>query len=528
MGTTRAMVAGALAVLATLVGGPVDLGFTAAVAAGDRTPPIARAPTATPRRLVTLTRLTPFTVSWPAATDVGGSGVAAYQLRQRVDGGSWETLRLPSATARRVQVGLLQPHDYQFAVRAVDGAGNAGSWATGAVFRQQRLTERTSALTTSAGWTVRTWDGYLGRGGLRSGTAGATATLRFTGSQVAWIAPRSASRGAAEVSVDGIRVATVSLYHPTVALKQVVFRHAWPAAGPHTVRIRVVGTPGHPSVDIDGFVIVDEPPPDPTLVGAGDVAYCSQSGDEKTAALLDAIPGTVFVAGDAAYPGGTASQFASCYGPSWGRWRLRTRPAPGNHEYVTPGAAPYFAYFGSRAGPAGTGWYAFNLGTWRVYSLNSSCSAVGGCGAGSAQERWLRADLAAHPHACVAAIWHHPLFSSGAHGDQPQVRALWKALEDAGADLVLNGHDHDYERFAPQTSTGVPSPDGIREFVVGTGGAALRPFATVHPTSERRNASTHGVLRLTLQPGGYSWAFVPVAGQTFTDSGTELCHEAAP
>ena len=510
-----------LATLAALACGLVD---PAPAAAADTTPPTAAAPTAVPRVGAAVARTTPFTIAWPAATDHGGTGIAAYQLRRRVDGGSWERVALPRPTARSVSVGLLPPHDYEFAVRAVDRAGNRGAWVSGPAFRQRRLTESTFDLKRSAGWATRTSSAFLGGAALRSGTAGATATLRFTGSQVAWIASRGASRGTAEVRVDGVRVATVDLHRPATAHRVVVFRYAWARPGPHVLTIRVVGTAGHPYVEVDGFAVVDEPPADPTLVGAGDVTYCGASGDERTAALLDRIPGRIFVAGDVAYPDGTARQLAECYGPSWGRWRLRTSPVPGNHDYRSAGARPYFAFFGARAGPAGTGWYAYDLGTWRVYGLNSNCAAVGGCGAGSEQERWLRADLAAHPRACVAAVWHHPLFSSGTHGASPEVRSLWQALEDAGAELVLNGHDHDYERFAPQTAAGAAAASGIREFVVGTGGAPLRPFDTIVANSERRSSAAFGVLRLTLRDGGYDWEFVPVAGATFTDRGSAACH----
>ncbi len=200
-------------------------------------------------------------------------------------------------------------------------------------------------------------------------------------------------------------------------------------------------------------------------------------------------------------------------------------PVPGNHEYETAGAAPYFNYFGSRAGTTGQGWYAYDVGTWRIYSLNSNCASVGGCGPGSAQEAWLRADLAANPHACVAAIWHHPLFSSGIHGSTAETRPLWDALYDAGADLVINGHDHDYERFAPQRPDGtVDSAAGIREFVIGTGGAEMRSLATIQAHSEVRKARVYGVLKLELKATGYTWRFVPVSGTTWTDSGAASCH----
>jgi hypothetical protein len=273
---------------------------------------------------------------------------------------------------------------------------------------------------------------------------------------------------------------------------------------------------------VDGFVVVDAPAVDPVLVGAGDIALCGSSADNRTARLLDGIAGRVFAAGDTAYPSGTRAQFRDCYEPTWGRWRLRTSPVPGNHEYHTAGAAGYFGYFGSRAGTRGKGWYAYDLGTWRVYNLNANCSKVG-CGPSSEQVRWLQADLAANPRACVAAVWHQPLFSSGEHGPSASVRTLWRTLDEAGADVVLNGHDHDYERFAAQDADGQADPAGMVEFVVGTGGADLRPFGTVLANSLVRDHSTHGVLKLTLRPGGYAFEFVPVPGSTFRDRGTGTC-----
>jgi hypothetical protein len=282
-----------------------------------------------------------------------------------------------------------------------------------------------------------------------------------------------------------------------------------------------------------GFVLRTAPAPsfaalpsgDAILVGAGDIASCGSDADEATARLLDAIPGTVFAAGDDAYERGTADEFGRCYDPTWGRVRDRTLPAPGNHDYGTSGAAGYVGYFGARARPSGTTWYSREVGAWHVIVLDSDCSAVGGCGAGSAQERWLRADLAASGARCTIAIWHHPLFSSGEHGNNADLTAFWNDLYAAGADIVVNGHDHDYERFAPQAPDGRSDrARGIREFVVGTGGAALRAFGRVRPNSEVRNASTHGVLRLTLGADGYDWTFVPVAGESFTDSGSGDCH----
>lgn len=261
------------------------------------------------------------------------------------------------------------------------------------------------------------------------------------------------------------------------------------------------------------------------LVGSGDIATCGRSGDEATADLLDRIPGTVFTTGDNAYESGTASQFAECYDPGWGRHKDRTRPTPGNHDYGTAGASGYFGYFGEAAGNPSKGYYSYDLGGWHVIALNSACDQVGGCGPGSPMVSWLKRDLAANPARCTAAYWHNPLFSSGEHGNGTQMRTVWSALYRANADVVINGHDHDYERFAPQNPGGkLDRSRGIREFVVGTGGRELRPFDKIQPNSRSRSAGAFGVLKLTLGAGSYNWKFVPVAGETFTDSGTGRCH----
>ena len=262
------------------------------------------------------------------------------------------------------------------------------------------------------------------------------------------------------------------------------------------------------------------------LVGAGDIADCTDlSGAEATAKLLDQIPGTVMAVGDLAYPNGSKENFV-CYDKTWGRVKARTKPAPGNHEFHSSGATPYFDYFGTTAGDPKTGYYSYELGRWHIIVLNSECVAVGGCEAGSAQEKWLRADLASHPVACTLAYWHKPLFSSGgAHGNDLTVKPLFEALYEANADVVVNGHDHDYERFAPQDPEGSPDAKrGIREFVAGTGGKNHRPFGEPKPNSELRDATAFGVLKLTLKPNGYDWQFMPEAGKSFTDSGTGTCH----
>ncbi len=262
-----------------------------------------------------------------------------------------------------------------------------------------------------------------------------------------------------------------------------------------------------------------------TLVGAGDIGDCGSPGDEATAALLDTIPGTVFTTGDNVYEDGTAAEFQNCYEPSWGRHKARTRPAAGNHDYHTSGASDYFEYFGTVAGDPDEGYYSYDLGDWHIIVLNSKCSKVP-CDAGSPQEEWLRADLEANATACTAAYWHKPRFSSGSqHGGSTSFIAFWEALYDYDVELVMNGHEHNYERFAPQTADGTADPDrGIRQFVVGTGGSSHTGFGPPVPNSQVRNDDTFGVLKLTLGPTSYEWEFVPESGGTFTDTGSESCH----
>jgi len=255
------------------------------------------------------------------------------------------------------------------------------------------------------------------------------------------------------------------------------------------------------------------------LVGAGDISLCGTVGAAETASLLDRIEGTVFTAGDNAYLHGTAQEFSACYDPTVGRHKSRTRPQAGNHDYESPGAAPYFTYFGASAGVQGLGYYSFSVGAWHVVSLNSNIPADDG----SAQMAWLKSDLAGNPSTCLAAIWHYPLFSSGQNPIEHAMRDVCGTLEQAGAEFVVNGHDHIYERFAPQDVNGRATSLGIREFVVGTGGATHYAVGPVRPNSEVQ-ASVWGVIKFTLRPDGYDWEFVPVAGETFRDAGSDICH----
>ena len=228
--------------------------------------------------------------------------------------------------------------------------------------------------------------------------------------------------------------------------------------------------------------------------------------------------------GDIQYEEGTPEQFRRSYNLSWGRYKDVTYPVVGNHEYLTTDAAGYFGYFGARAGDPEKGFYSFDLGAWHIVALNSNCSKVGGCETGSPQEQWLRADLAAHPNRCTLAYMHHPRFSSGHHGSDDNLEELWDVLYDFGVELVLSGHDHIYERFAPQTAAGTADPkNGVRQFVIGTGGKNHTDIEDVQPNSELRHSGTYGLLELTLQIGGYRWEFVPEVGQSFSDAGTGRC-----
>lgn len=268
--------------------------------------------------------------------------------------------------------------------------------------------------------------------------------------------------------------------------------------------------------------------PPATLLAAGDIADCNSDGDEATAKLLEALikqRGGAIVAplGDNVYPSGSLKRYQDCYGPSWGRFLGRTRSAMGNHDFSGGNGEDYYGYFGKAAGPTGKGYYSYTLGAWHVVVINSNCWAVGGCGAGSPQLEWLKQDLKANPAKCTLAYWHHPRFSSGLHGSTEEMRAIWDTLDDAGADLVLSGHDHHYERFAPMGKDGQPSDSGMRQFVVGTGGKSHYPAPIAARGSQVRHSSSYGVLNLTLYAEGFAWRFVPVAGSSFKDSGSARC-----
>jgi hypothetical protein len=270
-----------------------------------------------------------------------------------------------------------------------------------------------------------------------------------------------------------------------------------------------------------------------TILIAGDIAEgAALSQEAATADLVAARGGIVMTAGDNAYPDGSPADFQTRYHPTCGRFKARTRPTPGNHDYETPRGEGYFDYFGGRAGPRlpngrGRGYYAFHAGSWLVLALDSeACLRSVGCGSGSPQHTWLKRVLRRESARCTMAVWHTPLFSSGLHGDQPLVRPLVRLLYDHGAEIIINGHDHDYERMAPARPDGaIDSRFGLRQFIVGTGGAVLREEgAAAVPHRRVFQATAHGVLRLRLNDRGYSWSFLPIEGASFADSGSGRCH----
>ena len=269
-----------------------------------------------------------------------------------------------------------------------------------------------------------------------------------------------------------------------------------------------------------------------TVAAAGDTACAadepvtSQTCQMATTTALIAAQDVdaVLALGDLQYPKGALEDFKTSYDPTWGRFKAITYPVPGNHEYYTADAAGYFSYFGDRAGDPNQGYYSFDLGAWHIVALNSNCDEVGGCSKTSPQGQWLEQDLQAHPARCTLAFWHSARFSSGLHGSHSEFRDFWESLARAGAEVVLNAHDHLYERLAPQTNNAQLSPVGIREFVVGTGGASHYPALLPAPNRKVISTDTYGVLFLKLAPERYSWEFRGVPGSAFRDAGGGTCH----
>ena len=359
--------------------------------------------------------------------------------------------------------------------------------------------------------------------GASSGTASTTLWVEFTATttgEVQTTVPTTMAAGSPQhpvsIVVPGLSAAVQ--YHAHVVASSSVGRISSPDVLFTTLtdaQVMRVAAAGDIACDPAGSLFMG---------GAGTATACHQVATSN--AILAGSYDAVLTLGDQQYNSGTASQFTGSYTPSWGRFVAITHPVVGNHEYGSPGAAAYFQYFGAAAGEPGKGYYSFDVGPWHMIALNSNCAQVNGCGAGSPQELWLRGDLATHPVGCTLAYWHHPRFTSGQHGSDPSTAALWSDLYAGGAELVLSGHDHDYERFAPQSDAAVrDDARGIREFVVGTGGESHTTFkATVQPNSEVRDASSFGFLELTLSDSAYAWKFISDTPGGFSDSGSGSCH----
>jgi len=421
--------------------------------------------------------------SWAASSDnVGVAGYGVYR------GGSLAA----STTATNYTLGGLScGTTYSIGVDAYDAAGNRSPQAS--------LTIATSPCDTT------------------SPTVPATptaSTTTQTSIALMW-GPSSDNTAVAGYDVyrDGTKVGSVATTSYTFtgltcATNYTLGVEAYDAVGNHSARSSVAASTSACAPTTSDAVIA----------AAGDI--CSSPTDcAPTASLLDQIaPSRVLTLGDNAYPDGSSSDYTSYYEPNWGRHKSKTSPAPGNHDYHTAGGAGYFNYFGSQA-PAP--YYSFDLGAWHLISLNGEIDHS----SGSTQESWLKNDLAAHPAQCTLAYWHEPRFSSGSeHGSDSSFDPFWRDLYTAGAEIVLNGHDHEYERFAPQNPTAGADPRGIREFVVGTGGASHYTFTTPIANSEIRDNTSYGVLKLTLHSTSYDWNFLPVTGANFTDTGTTTCH----
>jgi hypothetical protein len=322
----------------------------------------------------------------------------------------------------------------------------------------------------------------------------------------------------------GVRARTVVIILLLVAIGPRL-AHAQPPPTPPT-QPPPTATQPPPATTTEPGATTTEPKPGEegvTFIGAGDIANCEVAGGggaRSTALILDRYPNAViFTTGDHAYQTGSDKDFKTCYEPTWGRFKARTRPSVGNHDLITDRGKPYYDYFGEAAGPRNLGYYSYEVGSWHVIALNSAIPAR----KGTEQMKWLAEDLAAHKTECTLAYWHIARYSSGAHGSDPLMADAWKILYDAGTDVVLASHDHDYERFAPMDDRGKPDDKGIRSFVVGTGGGGVYEFKGKAQNSEVKDNTTYGVLKMSLKPGSYDWEFIPMPGKTFRDSGSGKC-----
>jgi hypothetical protein len=456
------------------------------------------------------------TVTLNVYSGASASGTPVESLAVTASGGSW--------SAESPQT--LSEGTYTAQAEQLDAAGNRGvssanTFAVDTTAPSVELTEPASGTSTSDRTPT-----FRGGAGAASGDSSTITVDVYSGSSPSGFPLQSLStiRSGNAWSVDATSALPLGTY--TAQAEQL------DAAGNRGVTSANTFTVSDPVVLAAGDIACD--PTAPSFNGGvGTSTECRQKFTSDI--LVNASSADVLALGDNQYENATYDQFQQVFGPTWGRVKSRIHPTTGNHEYLTAGASGYFDYFNGIAnstGPAGDrtkGYYSFEIGRWHVIAINSNCSQIGGCGAGSPQEQWLRSDLAAHPNVCTLAYWHHPLFSSGTNGNNSFMAAIWQALYDARADIVLSGHDHLYERFGPQTAGGVADRvRGIREFVVGTGGKSLYGFQNVQPNSAVRANDTFGVLKLTLRDDRYDWEFLPEAGKSFTDSGSGICDGSFP
>jgi len=474
-----------LAVDATDAGG--NRSGKATVTASTAACPTDTTPPTTPANLhVTSTTQTALTVAWNASSDnVGVTGYTTY-----LDG----TLAGSTTSLSATFSGLACNTSHTVAVEAKDAAGNVSGKAS-----------VTASTSTCAGDATPP---STPAGLAQSSNTQTSVTLSWTASSD-------------NVGVTGYNVFRAGTLDGTATTTSYT-SNSLTCGSSYSFAVQAKDAAGNVSAQSTAFTATTAActtsGSDPTIVAAGDI--CGSSTDcAPTAALIGQInPTRVLTLGDNAYDAGTLSEYQTEYAPNWGQYNAKVSPAPGNHEYDTSGGAGYFAYFGAIV-PAP--YYSYDVGTWHLISLNAEVSVS----SGAAEETWLRNDLAAHTNQCTLAYWHEPRFSSGTtHGSDTDLATVWQDLYNAHADVVLNGHEHNYERFAKQSPSGAADPNGIREIIAGTGGASHGyPFGTPLPTSEVRNDSTWGVIKLTLHPTGYDWQFVPIAGSTFTDSGSDTC-----
>jgi chitodextrinase len=458
-------------------------------------PPTDTTPPSVPSGLrATDATISTLSIAWNASSDTGG--VAGYGVYS--DG----VLAASPTSLSHTLLNLACGKSYVLTVDAYDAAGNRSA-------KSAALTLATSAcpLSDTQRPTVP--------GNLRTTSAGQSSIA------VAW------NTSTDNVGVAGYRVYKDGAFVTTTLPATLAFTFGSLTCGTtYTFGVDAYDAAGNlssPRATLTTATSACPAPPsggDPVVAVAGDIAG-DGTGDTATAALLDSInPTAVLTAGDNVYDDGSASQFSQYYEPTWGRHKAKTYPTPGNHDYHTSGASGYFGYFGARAGPSGKGWYSVNIGAWHIIGLNSEVSHS----ATSEQVTWLKADLAASGAQCVMAVWHKPRFTAGNYSDMSEFQPFWDALYAANADVVINGHDHNYQRYAPLTPAGArDDARGLVEFVVGTGG---RSHYGIRADSRRLSADggTYGVLKLTLRATGYDWQFVSEAGRTFTDSGSGSCH----